>query len=92
MVKVRANMFTTTQEADERAEAADERRAALAYVGEAFAEATLDGIEEACFAQAALFTAFEAMVRNFGEDSVATFAEGLAQRVRHGEFSIAGRH
>lgn len=85
-------MFTTTQDPDDRVEAADERRAALAYVGEAFAEATLDGIEEACFAQAALFTALEAMVRNFGEDPVATFAEGLAERIRHGEFSIAGRH
>jgi hypothetical protein len=85
-------MFTTPHEMDERADAADERRAALAYVGEALAEATLDGIEESCFAQAALFTAFEAMVRHFGEEPVATFAEGLADRVRHGEFSSAGRH
>lgn len=85
-------MFTTINESDERVDAADERRAALAYVGEAFAEATLDGIEEACFAQAALFTAFEAMVRQFGEEPVAVFAEGLAQRIRHGEFSISGKH
>ena len=85
-------MFTTTDQSDDRADAADERRAALAYVGEALAEATLDGIEEACFAQAALFTAFEAMVRHYGEDPVATFAEGLAARIRHGEFSVAGRH
>ena len=85
-------MQTITDTTDDRIDAADERRAALAYVGEALAEATLDGIEEACFAQAALFTAFEAMVRQFGEEPVATFAEGLAERVRHGEFSIAGRH
>jgi hypothetical protein len=85
-------MFTTIEDSDERIEAADDRRAALAYVGEAFAEATLDGIEEACFAQAALFTAFEAMVRQFGEEPVAVFAEGLAERIRHGEFSIAGKH
>ena len=85
-------MFTITEESDERADAADERRAALAYVSEAFAEATLDGIEEACFAQAALFTAFEAMVRQFGEDPVAVFAEGLAERIRHGEFTSCGRH
>ncbi|MCW6510133.1 hypothetical protein [Lichenifustis flavocetrariae] len=85
-------MFTSIEESDERVEAADDRRAALAYVGEAFAEATLDGIEETCFAQAALFTAFEAMVRQFGEEPVAGFAEGLAERIRHGEFSIAGKH
>ena len=85
-------MFTGSNENDERADAADERRAALAYLGEALAEATLDGIEEACFAQAALFTAFEAMVRQFGEDPVATFAEGLAERIRQGEFSIGMRH
>ena len=85
-------MFTTIDQSEDRASAADERRAALAYVGEAFAEATLDGIEEACFAQAALFTAFEAMVRQFGEDPVAVFAEGLADRIRHGEFSVSGRH
>ncbi|MDX7951888.1 hypothetical protein P7D22_11975 [Lichenihabitans sp. Uapishka_5] len=85
-------MFTTTENTDDRFDAADERRAALAYVSEAFAEATLDGIEDVCFAQAALFTALESMVRNFGEEPVATFAEGLAERVRQGEFSIAGRH
>ena len=85
-------MITTIENSEERVEAADDRRAALAYVGEAFAEATLDGIEETCFAQAALFTAFEAMVRQFGEEPVATFAEGLADRVRHGEFTISDKH
>ena len=85
-------MITTSDESEDRIEAAEERRAALAYLGEAFAEATLDGIEEACFAQAALFTAFEAMVRQFGEDPVATFAEGLAERVRRGEFSVGIKH
>jgi hypothetical protein len=85
-------MFTESSDSEERAEAADERRAALAYLGEAFAEATLDGIEEACFAQAALFTAFEALVRQFGEDPVATFAEGLADRIRQGEFSVGVKH
>lgn len=85
-------MFTTSDDAEDRNEAAEERRAALAYVGEAFAEATLAGIEEACFAQAALFTAFEAMVRQFGEDAVATYAEGLADRVTRGEFTVGIRH
>ena len=82
-------MFVSSDPVEDRSEAADERRAALAYVGEALAEATLDGIEETCFAQAALFTAFEALVRQFGEDPVATYAETLAERVRQGEFSVS---
>ena len=72
-------------------EGTDERRAALAYVEEAFAEATLDGIEEDCFVQAALFTAFQTLVGVYGEDAVADFAERLPERIRHGEFSIATR-
>ena len=69
--------------------AADEKRAALAYVTEAFAEAILDGIEADCFAQAALFTAFQELVVTFGEDAVAAYCERLPERVRHGEFSVA---
>ena len=68
--------------------AADERRAALAYVTEAFAEAILDGIEADCFAQAALFTALQELVVTYGEDPVASFAERLPDRIRHGEFSV----
>jgi Mg/Co/Ni transporter MgtE len=66
----------------------DERRAALAYVTEAFAEAILDGIEADCFAQAALFAALQELVESYGEDSVAGFAERLPERIRHGEFSV----
>lgn len=84
-------MLTDTHTVQEQSEAIDERRAALAYVEEAFAEATLDGIEEDCFIQAALFTAFQSLVGVYGEDAVATFAERLPERVRHGEFSIATR-
>lgn len=68
--------------------AAEERRAALAYVTEAFAEAILDGIEADCFAQAALFTALQELVVTYGEDPVASFAERLPDRIRHGEFSV----
>lgn len=84
-------MLTDTTPAHEQSEGVDERRAALAYVEEAFAEATLDGIEEDCFIQAALFTAFQSLVGVYGEDAVATFAERLPERVRHGEFSVATR-
>ena len=84
-------MLTDTYTVQEQSEGIDERRAALAYVEEAFAEATLDGIEEDCFIQAALFTAFQSLVGVYGEDAVATFAERLPERVRHGEFSVATR-
>lgn len=68
--------------------AADDRRAALAYVTEAFAEAILAGIEADCFAQAALFTALQELVVIYGEDPVASFAGRLPERIRHGEFSV----
>jgi hypothetical protein len=71
--------------------AADARRAALGYVAEAFAEAILDGIETECFAQAALFTAFQELVDCLGEEAVAKFAEGLPQRIRLGEFTLGKR-
>ena len=67
---------------------ADERRAALAYVTEAFAEAILDGIEADCFAQAALFAALQELVDTYGEEPVASFAERLPERLRCGEFSV----
>ena len=84
-------MQTDTNAAQDRAESSEERRAALAYVAEAFAEATLDGIEEDCFVQAALFTAFQTLVDIYGEDATASFAERLPDRIRHGEFSILVR-
>ena len=41
--------------------------------------------------QAALFVAFQKLVSCYGEDAVATFAERLPERVRHGEFSLLTR-
>lgn len=67
---------------------AEEKRAALAFVTEAFAEAILDGIDGDCFAQAALFTAFQELVESYGEEAAAVFAERLPERIRHGEFSV----
>ena len=71
---------------------AEERRAALGYVTEAFAEAILAGLESDSFAHAALFTAFQELVETYGEDPVAEFAARLPQRIRDGEFTIAQRH
>jgi hypothetical protein len=66
---------------------ADARRAALNYVSEAFAEAVLDGIDVDSFADAALCAAFRELVAAYGEETAARLAEGLAERVRLGEFS-----
>jgi hypothetical protein len=71
---------------------AEQHRAALAYVTEAFAEAILAGIESDSFAQAALSAALRELVATFGEEPVATFAEALPGRIRDGEFTFAARH
>jgi hypothetical protein len=72
--------------------AEDERRAALAYVTEAFAEAILAGIESESFAHAALFAALQELVETYGEEAVADFASRLPERVRAGEYTIAMKH
>ena len=66
----------------------EEKRAALDYLNDAWTEARLDGIDGDCLAQACLFTAFAELVSTYGEDAAARFAEGLAVRVRNGEFSL----
>jgi hypothetical protein len=65
----------------------EQKRAALGYVHEAWAEARLDGIEDDCMAQACLFAALIEFVSTYGEDASAKFAEGLPARIRNGEFS-----
>jgi hypothetical protein len=66
----------------------EQKRAALGYLREALAEARLDGIDGDCLAQACLFTAFAELVTTYGEEPTARFAEGLALRIRNGEFSV----
>jgi len=67
----------------------EQKRAALTYLNEAWAEARHDGVDADCLAQASLFAGFAELVRTYGEDAVAKFVEGLAVRVRNGEFSTA---
>jgi predicted YcjX-like family ATPase len=69
-------------------EVEDQRRAAMSYVSEAFAEARLDGLDVDCIAQAAVFASFVEMVATYGEEAAAAFAERLAERVRGGEFTV----
>lgn len=66
----------------------EQKRAALSYLHEAWAEARLDGIDGDCLAQVCLFTAFTEFVSTYGEEAAAHFAEGLAKRIRNGEFSM----
>lgn len=66
----------------------EQKRAALGYLQEAWAEARMDGIDGDCLAQACLFAALAEFVTTYGEDAAATFAEGLGGRIRNGEFSI----
>jgi hypothetical protein len=66
----------------------EQKRVALGYVQEAWAEGRLDGIDGDCMAQAALFAAFIELVSTYGEDAAADYAEGLAGRIRNGEFSL----
>jgi hypothetical protein len=82
------NSFSSLNDAS----AAEERRMALDFVTEAFAEAILAGVEGPCFAHAALFAGLQELVCLHGEEAVARFAQALPQRIRHGEFSTASRH
>jgi hypothetical protein len=66
----------------------EQKRVALGYLQEAWAEARLDGIDGDCLAQACLFAAFAEFVTTYGEEAAARFAEGLAARIRNGEFSL----
>jgi hypothetical protein len=66
----------------------EQKRVALGYLQEAWAEARLDGVDGDCLAQASLFTALAEFVSTYGEEAAAAFAERLGKRIRNGEFSI----
>ncbi len=74
--------------AHEPAAEIEQKRVALTYLHEAWAEARLDGVEDDCMAQACLFAAFAELVSTYGEDAAARYAEKLVTRIHNGEFSI----
>jgi hypothetical protein len=76
---------TTTQEP---IAVQEQKRVALSYLNEAWAEARHDGVDDDCMAQACLFAALAEFVTTYGEDAAAKYAETLAARVRNGEYSI----
>ena len=81
-------MTTQAIQAPEPAPEHEQKRAALGYLHEAWAEARIEGIDGDCLAQACLFAAFAEFVTTYGEEAAARFAEGLAGRIRNGEFSL----
>ena len=66
----------------------EQKFVALGYLQEAWAEARFEGIDGDCLAQVALFSALNELVSTYGEDATARYAEGLAERIRHGEFTV----
>ena len=66
----------------------EQKRAALGYLSEAWNEARVEGIDGDCLAQVCLFAAFAEFVSTYGEEAAAHLAEGLAGRIRSGEFSL----
>ena len=69
----------------------EQKRVALGYLQEAWAEARHDGVDGDCMAQACLFAALAEFVTTYGEDAAAKFTDGLNARIHNGEFSIEQR-
>ena len=72
----------------EAAAVREEKRLALSFVREAWADGVLEGIDGDCLAQACLFAAFSELVETYGEEPAAHYAETLAKRIRNGDFSL----
>jgi hypothetical protein len=66
----------------------EQKRLALGYVKEAWAEGLLDGVDGDCLAQACLFAALAELVTTYGEDAAASYTDRLSERIRKGEFSL----
>lgn len=72
----------------ESVEIAEQKRAALAYLTEAWDEAVAEGIEPDIMAHAALFAALSDLIDTYGEEAVADLAVSLPDRIRRGEFTL----
>ena len=84
-------MSTATQMTARERSPEDARRAALTYVGEAFALAAFDGVDADSMAEAALCAAMCELVAAYGEDHAAKIASRVAERAAAGEFSVTLR-
>ena len=79
---------STAIRAEEAGPDHEQKRAALGYLHEAWAEARNDGVDGDCLAQVCLFAAFAELVTTYGEEAAAQYAESLAARIRNHEFSL----
>jgi hypothetical protein len=66
----------------------EQKRLALGFLQDAWAEARHEGIDGDCLAQTALFLALAELISTYGEEAAARYAENLAPRIRNGEFSV----
>jgi hypothetical protein len=76
----------TTQETPSEGE---QKKVALSYLNQAWAEARFDGVDDDCMAMSCLFAAFAELVGTYGEEAAATYADSLSKRIRAGEFTLA---
>jgi hypothetical protein len=81
-------MATNIRPAHEPVADHEQKRLALGYLQDAWAEARHDGIEGDCLAQTALFLALAELISTYGEEPAARYAENLSARIRNGEFSV----
>jgi len=82
------NIATQIPAPQEAAADHEQKRLALGYMQEAWAEASHEGIDGDCLAQTALFLALAELISTYGEEATARYAENLAPRIRNGEFSV----
>jgi hypothetical protein len=66
----------------------EQKRLALGFLQDAWADARHDGVEGDCLAQTALFLALAELISTYGEEAAARYAENLSARIRNGEFSV----
>ncbi len=66
----------------------DDSLKALGFILDAWEEGTDSGVAPELLAYAAIYAALTDLVAVFGEESVAKLANGLARRVREGEFTL----
>ena len=67
----------------------DAKRVALALILDAWDAARTQGVPSELIASTAIFAALTDMVDLHGAEAVARFAEGLAPRLRAGEFTLS---
>jgi hypothetical protein len=84
-------MRTATQDnaAREAMSELEEKRLALAFIQDAWTEASNEGIDGDCLAQTSLFLALAELISTYGEEAAARYTDNLSARIRNGEFSVA---